>query len=682
MQLTVTVPGFALGGGVFRFGAHGAVDGVMPRILVAIVESANSRVVARYVIPFEGSTQSVETRLVAEPSDVSAIWPKDGIPIVTLLSGFTLLAGIAVRNPEPHTSLVSGMAAISWSGQDASDGRLGPLPISSELANVLLAGAASSCKRINTGCEFTDRREGVRKVTVDLDAGDENARQPIRIETISVQGLRGFAEKAEIRLAQPDGRDGSGLTVVVGPNNAGKSTIWEAIDAIGRSKRQNVSFSENRRNRECKQGVEIAVKYSDGATYTLTSAGPDTSETTHKWEPESNETDLSESRLDLVAVPARRQFQPYFSQQYAQERDWMFASDQSFVRTNNRDAFGGRLIEIFKDDDLKARFDDLLHETLGYRLNWSIDMNDTFMGNAHYVKVRESSGATHSTEGLGEGLVGLLFVLSALLDSETGTLIALDEPELSLHPQLIKRLKKVLGRYAKDRQIILCTHSPILVDWDYIENGAEIVRVYQGGAGSVAAQPERAILTDLLPLRKDKNNPHTIGQTANEIFFQEDRVIVVEGQDDVVYYPIAAGKLGIELEGDFFGWGAGGKDKIERVFALFQQLGLRRVVAILDNDAAAQLQKLTARFPEYFARMIPAKDVRTKRDSKTKEELTKGLLDKNLTVRDEYREATIELFRGINRYLSESRDGENDAEQDSGAKKAEKTLGRGCDSER
>jgi hypothetical protein len=105
-------------------------------------------------------------------------------------------------------------------------------------------------------------------------------------------------------------------------------------------------------------------------------------------------------------------------------------------------------------------------------------------------------------------------------------------------------------------------------------------------------------------------------------------------------------------------------------------------VAILDNDAAAQLQKLTARFPEYFARMIPAKDVRTKRDSRTKEELTKGLLDKNLTVREEYREATIELFQGINRYLSESRDGENDAEQDSGAKKAEKTLGRGCDSER
>jgi hypothetical protein len=84
-------------------------------------------------------------------------------------------------------------------------------------------------------------------------------------------------------------------------------------------------------------------------------------------------------------------------------------------------------------------------------------------------------------------------------------------------------------------------------------------------------------------------------------------------------------------------------------------------VAILDNDAAAQLQKLTARFPEYFARMIPAKDVRTKRDSKTKEELTKGLLDKNLTVRDEYREATIELFRGINRYLAEGQSDTNGA---------------------
>lgn len=658
MQLSVTVPGFYLGGGVFCFGVHGIADGVTPRVLVAIVESESSRVVARNVLPLQGGVNTIEIRLVSEPSHVSEIWPKDGKPVVTLSRGFTLLAGIVVLNPGPHTNQTSGMAAISWSGEDMVDRYRGPQPISNELADVLLPGATASCERINTESEyFPDFGKAVQRVTADLDVAENDDRQRAWIESITVQGLRGFAEPASIRLAQPNGQDGSGLTIVVGPNNAGKSTIWEAIDAIGRSRRQDISFSENRRNRESPNGVHIALAYSNGATYSLTSTGPDTSETTHSWAPPKDES--FDEIPDLVAVPARRQFQPYFSRQFAQERGWMFSAEQEFVRTNNRDAFGGRLIEIAKDTQLKAWFDALLEETLGYPLNWNIDMNDTFMGNAHYVKVHESSGATHSTEGLGEGLVGLLFVLSALLDSETSTLIALDEPELSLHPQLVKRLKKVLGRYAKNRQILLCTHSPILVDWDYIKNGAEIVRVYQGKNGSVAAQPGRDVLEALQGIRKKNlNQPHTFGQTANEIFFQEDKVIVVEGQDDVVYYPIVEKELGIELKADFFGWGAGGAGNIQYVLALLQQLGLKRVVALLDGNVSKISKKLSKQFSTYHVCAIPAEDIRTKHDETTKEELTTGLLDRTLAVRPEFRDTAIEVFNGINRYL-ESADHSN-----------------------
>jgi hypothetical protein len=199
------------------------------------------------------------------------------------------------------------------------------------------------------------------------------------------------------------------------------------------------------------------------------------------------------------------------------------------------------------------------------------------------------------------------------------------------------------------------------VDWDYIENGAEIVRVYQGGAGSVAAQPERAVLTDLLPLRKDRNNPHTIGQTANEIFFQEDRVIVVEGQEDVVLYPKVEENLDTYLMGSFFGWGAGGVGNVAYVLALLQELGLKSVVALLDGNVSKKCQELDKQFQSYHICAIPADDVRTKQDSKKEEELTKGLLDTNLNVRDEYREETIKLFQGINRYLAEGQSDTNGA---------------------
>jgi hypothetical protein len=44
--------------------------------------------------------------------------------------------------------------------------------------------------------------------------------------------------------------------------------------------------------------------------------------------------------------------------------------------------------------------------------------------------------------------------------------------------------------------------------------------------------------------------------------------------------------------------------------------------------------------------------------------LTKGLLDKNLTVREEYREATTELFSDVNRYLAEGQSDTNGAERE------------------
>lgn len=48
------------------------------------------------------------------------------------------------------------------------------------------------------------------------------------VETLSIKGLRGFAEYAELKLAVPtDNQPGSGLTILVGPNNGGKSTITE-----------------------------------------------------------------------------------------------------------------------------------------------------------------------------------------------------------------------------------------------------------------------------------------------------------------------------------------------------------------------------------------------------------------------------------------------------------------------
>ena len=53
------------------------------------------------------------------------------------------------------------------------------------------------------------------------------------IKKLNIEGLRGFSKNVEIEFAMPDGKNyGSGLTVLVGPNNSGKSTVIEAVHLL------------------------------------------------------------------------------------------------------------------------------------------------------------------------------------------------------------------------------------------------------------------------------------------------------------------------------------------------------------------------------------------------------------------------------------------------------------------
>ena len=53
------------------------------------------------------------------------------------------------------------------------------------------------------------------------------------IKKLTIKGLRGFWEETNINFAIPDNiSPKSGLTVLVGPNNSGKSTVIEAIHLL------------------------------------------------------------------------------------------------------------------------------------------------------------------------------------------------------------------------------------------------------------------------------------------------------------------------------------------------------------------------------------------------------------------------------------------------------------------
>src|SRR5690606_1027847 len=129
-------------------------------------------------------------------------------------------------------------------------------------------------------------------------------------------------------------------------------------------------------------------------------------------------------------------------------------------------------------------------------------------------------------------------------------------------------------------------------------------------------------------------NPHVFGLDSKELFFQDDKIILTEGQEDVLLLPNIASQLEKELIGNFFGWGVGGAGNIQHLCTILKDLGYEKVAGILDGDKSDEKAFLEKEFPEYFFVCIPAKDIRTKPARKAVEEVV-GLLDSEKNIKPE-----------------------------------------------
>ncbi len=126
---------------------------------------------------------------------------------------------------------------------------------------------------------------------------------------------------------------------------------------------------------------------------------------------------------------------------------------------------------------------------------------------------------------------------------------------------------------------------------------------------------------------------------------------MVEGQEDVIYFNKILEKLGISLNGTFYGWGVGGAENTDKIARMLQDLGFKKVVVILDNDKKDKIQILKEKFPEYEFKSIPTKDVRDKKAVIPREEV-KGLIDiRGETVYPEYKEVIENMFNEVNKFL-------------------------------
>ncbi|WP_223594517.1 ATP-dependent nuclease [Pseudomonas sp. A-R-19] len=453
------------------------------------------------------------------------------------------------------------------------------------------------------------------------------------LERIEIHGYRGFKNIGSLDFAVPNGEFGSGLTIITGPNNSGKSSILECLKA--RSGYQPPSFTTGTRN-IATDSVEIKFTI-NAKTETIKSITKGASETT-KENPDQG--------LHIFILPSRRAFEPYFGKGGEWTREQLAQNTiLGPQRSSTLTGFSNRLFNILKQPE---EFNKILTEVLGFSPTWSIDQTDQ---GSYFLKFYNGENS-HSSDGMGEGIVSVFAIADALYDSKPGNVIVIDEPELSLHPSLQKRMASLLFKYSKDRQIIISTHSPYFIDLKALACGGHLARVTTGDDGTKIHQITNISRTSIAKLSGGNIfNPHVFGLDSKELFFQDDQIILTEGQEDVLLLPEIAHQLEKRITGSFFGWGAGGAGNIKHLCHILKDLGYKKVAGVLDDDKQEDRDSLQKEFPEYFFACIPAKDIRTKPAREATEEVL-GLLDSKRKIKPEYTNSTALLFDELNNHMT------------------------------
>lgn len=457
------------------------------------------------------------------------------------------------------------------------------------------------------------------------------------IKQLTISGFRGFGQTQAISFALPrEGKRGSGLTIITGANNSGKTTIIEAIRAFLYSGTNTPTFSEGRRNKGTDERVSLKL---------VSNVSGNDKEYTIQTISKGSSTEKNENFTLHYHVVQSRRYMNYEFGRGVSGRNWYL--EQSGLLQNQRTSslsnFETRIFQIEKD---KAAFDTILSQVLGSDLDWMIEQRDS---GQYYIKYTKN-GVTHSSEGVGDGIWSIFTICAAFFDLQPGETVLIDEPELSLHPALQKRLLQLFLDYSEKNQIILCTHSPYFINWEAIVNGAELVRVVKEGNNSKCYSALEDTRSKFRGIIRDINNPHALGIEANEAFFLEDKIILVEGQEDVVIYNKIAEELGLSFEGTFFGWGVGGASKMQAFLSLFRDLGYQHVVAIFDGDKAAEAEAAQAAFPAYHVKVLEKPDIRDKDEQKI--EAKSGLTNTKGHLKEEMRGYAEKLIKDVNAALS------------------------------
>ena len=207
-----------------------------------------------------------------------------------------------------------------------------------------------------------------------------------RLDTLSLSDVRGFYRKQRIILAKPNGKNGSGLTVIVGPNNSGKTTVIEGFKKFFQGSPPQFDIEERHKNRD----VILAIKNTDGESKILKTNGGSVGSIDHpEYYPQAN---------NFYFISSRRYFETYFGTSqlnHNQHRISLINISKSGIDSH----FGQRMIAIDADQQQKAKFKVRVQEKVIFNIDEQVvekeiinknakELEDYFVNNLAIDKVK------------------------------------------------------------------------------------------------------------------------------------------------------------------------------------------------------------------------------------------------------------------------------------------------------
>lgn len=417
------------------------------------------------------------------------------------------------------------------------------------------------------------------------------------------------------------------LLILVGPNNAGKSNIISAIDAIcgeswyGKEKMEDHDFYL--RNRDARWRIELSFDNGNNACLSNES----------KWPEYKNRHNVKIYTSIKEAFPCTYLGADRTLDKHLAFYDWTLIG-------KIRKQFHQRALPL--QDELQAKFEELVEifdkvEGFGkFKADFArffeemqsdtparLDINFKPFTPSNYFKSMQilaadpNQGAEQlDLEELGEGSRNT--VLLALLrsyavnfrqgDDQAPGILALEEPEIFLHPQARRHLYSVLREIADSGvQVVISTHSASFVDTEHFDSIGQVYkqpdidnagRTHTGlRTVSKADLVEHCVKTGVPPGKITEENVTEFYRTTsnyrlNEAFFAK-FIVLVEGETEELTIPeyLRARGLDCDLQGVSM-IAVNGKNQIPKYWRLFGQFN-PNILCVFDNDESSSSKMLS-----------------------------------------------------------------------------------------